>query len=158
MLRADHFHGLCRQFGSQSNLAFFLIPETVSHRNRKIKDFSILVYRKKEKETDHAVSIEVIGVIMGGIIVQFETKFKMLTGFFDHHIIDEKKKRLFFQRGRNGLDCFGNSDVIPDRVIISFCFQCIIKCVKRNIRQSGDHMAVGKANRSEDVQSQNRDD
>ena len=26
------------------------------------------------------------------------------------------------------------------------CFQCIVKCVKGSIRQSGDHMAVGKAN------------
>ncbi len=95
---------------------------------------------------------------MGGMIVQFGTKLKMLTGFFDHSIINGKKKRLFFQRARNSPDCFGNSDTIPGRVIISLCFPCIVKCVKRSIGQFGNHMFVGKTNRAEDVQRQNRDD
>lgn len=84
--------GLRHQSGSQNKLAFFLIPESVSHRNKRIKNFPIPVCRKREKETGHEVSIEAIGAIIGGIIVQFRTKFKMPTGFFNHGIVNGKKK------------------------------------------------------------------
>ena len=40
---ADGFHGLSRQFGGQSELTLFFIPESVAHRDRKIEDFSIMV-------------------------------------------------------------------------------------------------------------------
>ena len=76
------------------------------------------------------MSVEVIGAIMGGMIVQFRTKFKVLTGFFDHGIINGKKKGLFFQRAGNSPDSFGHSNIIPGRVIIGIGFQCIVKCVK----------------------------
>ena len=58
---------------------------------------------------------------------------------------------MFFQRAGNNLNCFGHSDIIPDRVIIGICFQRIVKCVKRSIGQSGDHMAVGKPYRAENI-------
>ncbi len=119
-----------RQFGSQSKLALFLIPEPVPYRNRRIKDFPILVYRKREKEADHIVAVQVIGAIMGGMVMQFGTKFKMDTGFLDHGIINGKKKRLVLQRAGNSLDRFGHSNIIPNRVIIGISFQCIVKCVK----------------------------
>ena len=104
------------------------------------------------------MSIKVIGAIMGGMIVQFRTKFKMLPGIFNHGIINGKKKGLFFQRTGNCPDCFGYSNIIPNRVIIGIGFQCIVKGIKRSIGQPGDHMAVSKTNRAENVQSQNGDD
>lgn len=82
----------------------------------------------------------------------------MLTGLLDHGIINGKKKRLFFQRAGNRLDCFRYRNVIPNRVIIGICFQCIVKSVKRSVGQSGNHMAVGKTDRAKQVRSQNRND
>ena len=79
------------------------------------------------------MSIEVIGAIMGGMIVQFRTKFKMLTGFFDHGIINGKKKELFLQRAGNCPNCFEYRNIIPNRVIIGIGFWCIVKGVKRSI-------------------------
>ena len=37
------------------------------------------------------MSIDVVGAIMGGMIVQFRAKFKMLTGFFDMVLSMERK-------------------------------------------------------------------
>ena len=94
---------------------------------------------------------------MGGMVIEFGTKFKMVTGFFDHGIINRKKNRLFCQSAGNSLNSFRYSNVIPGRVIIGIRFECIIKGVKRSIGQSGNHMAVSKAYGAENVQSQNGD-
>ena len=94
---------------------------------------------------------------MGGMVIEFGTKFKMLTGFFDHGIINRKKNWLICQSARNRLDSFGYRNIIPGRVIIGVCFECIVKRVKRGIGQSGNHMAVGKAHGAESIQSQNGD-
>lgn len=77
-LGADGFHGLSRQFGGQSELTLFFIPESIAHRDRKIEDFPILVYRKGEQETDHTVSTE--------------------------GIINRKKNRLFCQSAWNSME------------------------------------------------------
>ena len=90
---------------------------------------------------------------MGGMVIEFGTKFKMLTGFFDHGVIDRKKNRLMCQSVGNSPDSFRYRNVIPGGVIIGICFECIVKRVKRGIGQSGNHMAVGKANGAENIQS-----
>ncbi len=95
------------------------------------------------------MSIEVVGAVMGGMVIEFGTEFKMLTGFFDHGIINRKKNWLMCQSARNSLNSFRYRNAIPGRVIIGICFECIIKRVKRDIGQSGNHMAVGKANGAE---------
>lgn len=46
------------------------------------------------------MSIEIIGAIMGGMIVQFGTKLKMLTGFFDHGIIN-RDDNFIFQKSKS---------------------------------------------------------
>ena len=81
----------------------------------------------------------------------------MLTVFFDHGIINSKKNWLICQSAGNSLNSFRYSNVIPGGVIIGICFECIVKRVKRGIGQSGNHMAVGKANGAENIQSQNGD-
>ncbi len=97
------------------------------------------------------MSIKIIGAIMGGMVIKFGTKFKMLTGFFDQGIINRKKNWLMCQSARNSLNSFRYRNAIPGRVIIGICFECIIKRVKRDIGQSGNHMAVGKANGAENI-------
>jgi hypothetical protein len=92
--------------GTVTNAYLFFIPESVTHRDRKIKNFPILVYRDGEQETDHAVPIKIIEAIVGGMVIEFGTKIKMLTRFFDHSIINGKKKRLIFQSAGNSPDCF----------------------------------------------------
>jgi len=82
---------------------------------------------------------------MGGMVIEFGTKLKMLTVFFDHGIINRKKNWLMCQSVGNRLDSFRYCNIIPGGVIIGICFECIVKCVKRGIGQSGNHMAVGKA-------------
>ena len=94
---------------------------------------------------------------MGGMVIEFGTKFKMITGFFDHGIINRKKNWLMCQSVGNRLDSFRYCNIIPGGVIIGICFECIVKCVKRGIGQSGNHMAVGKAHGAESIQSQNGD-
>jgi len=64
------------QFGSQSKLGFFLIPQAVPQRNGKIKDLTVPKYGEGEKGADHAVSVEVIGAIVGSMVIEFGTKFK----------------------------------------------------------------------------------
>ena len=103
------------------------------------------------------MSIEVVGAIMGGMVIEFGTKFKMLTGFFDHGIINRKKNWLLSQSARNSPDSFRYGNVIPGGVIIGIRFECIIKCVKRGMGQFGNHMAVGKSYGAENIQSQNGD-
>ena len=100
MLRIHDFHGLSHQIGSQSELACFLIPEPVPHRDRKIENFPILVDWEGEQETDHTVSVEVVGAIMGGMVIKFGTKLKMLTGFFDHGIIN-RDDNFIFQKSKS---------------------------------------------------------
>ena len=60
------------------------------------------------EKTDPTVSIEIIGTIVGGIIIQFRTKFKMPAGFFNHGIINGKKNRLvhgkYHVRGKEGIE------------------------------------------------------
>ena len=103
------------------------------------------------------MSIEVVRTIMGGMVIEFGTKLKMLTGFFDHGVINRKKNRLMYQSVGNSPDSFRYRNVIPGGMIIGICFECIVKRVKRGIGQSGNHMAVCKANGAETVQSQNGD-
>ena len=103
------------------------------------------------------MSIKIIGAIMGGMVIKFGTKLKTLTGFFDHGVIDRKKNRLMCQSVGNSPDSFRYRNVIPGGVIIGICFECIVKRVKRGIGQSGNHMAGGKANGAENIQSQNGD-
>ena len=91
------------------------------------------------------------------MVFEFVTKIKMSTGFFYLGIIMGNKKRLLLQRSGNGADCFRDSNVIPEGMVIGVCFKCMIERVKRGIGQSGNHMAVGKAYRAENVQSQNGD-
>ncbi len=55
-----------------------------------------------------------------------------------------------YQVGNNP-DCFGHGNIIPDKVIIGICFQCLVSRVKRSIGQSGDHMAVDRPHRTENV-------
>lgn len=42
---------------------------------------------------------------MGGMIVQFRAKLKMISEIFDHDIINEKKDGLVFQMSRNCSYC-----------------------------------------------------
>ena len=104
------------------------------------------------------MSIEVIRAVVCGMVIEFGAKFKMSAGFFNHGIINGKKERLVFQGSGNGPDCFGDRNVIPDRVVISRGFKRIVKSVKRSVGQSGNHMAVGKTDRAENVQGQNGND
>ena len=79
------------------------------------------------------MAIEVVGAIVGSMVIEFGTKLKMSTGFFDHGIINGKKKRLLLQRRGNGADCFRDSNVIPEGMVIGVCFKCMIERVKRSI-------------------------
>lgn len=104
------------------------------------------------------MSVKVIGTIMTGMIVHFGAKSKMLAGFFDQSFINGKRKRLCIQKAWNSPDYFGNSNVIPEKVIIGICSQCIVKRIKGGVGQSGNHVAVCKAYRAENVQGQNGND
>ena len=44
--------------------------------------------------------------------------------------INRKKNWLICQSARNRLDSFGYRNIIPGRVIIGVCFECIVKRVK----------------------------
>lgn len=94
---------------------------------------------------------------MGNMVTELGKKFKMLTGFFDHGIINRKKNRLICQSAGNSPDSFRYSNVILGRASIGIRFECIVKCVKRGVGQSGSHIAVCKTYRAEKVQNQNGD-
>ena len=119
-----------RQFSRQSKLALFLIPKPITNRDGKIEDFPIPVYREREQETDHTMPIEIIGTIVSSMVIEFGTQLKVFAEFFYHGIVNGEKKRLIIQRGRNYPDCFGNRDIIPDRVVTGISFKYIVKCIK----------------------------
>ena len=60
-------------------------------------DFPFSIYWEGEEEANHAVTIEIVRAIVGGMVIQFGAKFKMFAGFFDHGFIYGKEKWLAFQ-------------------------------------------------------------
>lgn len=81
----------------------------------------------------------------------------MVPRFFHHCIIDGKKNRLGLQRIWNQVDCLCGCDIISSVMVIVVRFQCVVKSIQRSTGQSGDYMAVCKADRTKSIQSQNSD-
>ena len=104
------------------------------------------------------MAIQVVRAIVGGMVIQFGTKFKMSAGFFDHGIINRKKNRLFLQRAGNSPNSLRDSNIIPGRVVIGVRFKSMVKRIKGSIGEPGNHMAVGEAYGTKNVQSQDGND
>ena len=115
---------------SKFQLWFFFLPHAISKRKWKIRYPVILPYRYAKHNTYKAVSIQIIGTIMCGMVKEFWNILKPSSGLCYHGIIHTKKYRLCCQWIRYHSQSNFSCD-IHKVGIINFCIgTCVVKGIE----------------------------
>ena len=64
-------HDITDHGGSKFQFGFFFLPHTIAKRNGKIRYFIPIPDRYAEHDTHKAVSIQIVGTVVCGMVKQF---------------------------------------------------------------------------------------
>ena len=96
----------------------------------KIIYFIPIPDRYAEHDTHKAVSIQIVGTVVCGMVKQFWNIFKFCAKFRYHRIINTKKYRLCLQEIRYQFQGNPGSDIHKSGIINLCIGTCIVKCIQ----------------------------
>jgi hypothetical protein len=106
-----------------------------------------------EHDADEAVSIEVIGAVMGSMVKKFRAGLEFRTEFFHQGIINGKKDRGILEGRRDTAKGKPGGDSRPLKMVKRSIIQSMIKGVQGLAGELGNDMYPSKTNGTEGIQS-----